>query len=486
MELQDSGKIVQSIYFSLLGRAADPEGFGFWQERLESDGLQAVLSEIASSKEAQTYMQEASDSEYVADLYEQLFARAADTEGHDFWAGKLEAGELSRAELRGAVIQAAADTDTEALNAKLAVADYYSQNVSAENYSAEQSLVMESLHSNEQLYAELQRLDTEYQSMDLSQVGESVEGNPLYKAVVGSGPKTLMIATQQHGDEPLGTEAALYLLEYLAGDSVEAKALREEVTVVVMPRVNPDGFARWEQQVAGAEDVLDPRRNSNDIDLNRTYDPNEEQNPEQAPESAAVREVVKEYRPDLYLDYHHQNNYRSEDETLDSMSVLWATSDEVEPALMESGQRAVVAIKEALEDFEHDSLTLFPGSDNPAISRNGFALDGTPTLLIEQRGLQEMDQLAQGLDLDYSALAAALTLEGWLSMIGVIEFMASGEFDSLDPAIAQQIAERSEYVDFADLYSDDAVVANIAEEAGDFEEAFLAGVSQGLEDGLVG
>ena len=129
MELQDSGKIVQSIYFSLLGRAADPEGIGFWQERLESDGLQAVLSEIASSKEAQTYMQEASDSEYVADLYEQLFARAADTEGHDFWAGKLEAGELSRAELRGAVIQAAADTDTEALNAKLAVADYYSQNV---------------------------------------------------------------------------------------------------------------------------------------------------------------------------------------------------------------------------------------------------------------------------------------------------------------------------------------------------------------------
>lgn len=97
-----------------------------------------------------------------------------------------------------------------------------------------------------------------------------------------------------------------------------------------------------------------------------------------------------------------------------------------------------------------------------------------------------MDQLAQGLDLDYSALAAALTLEGWLSMIGVIEFMASGEFDSLDPAIAQQIAERSEYVDFADLYSDDAAVANIAEEAGGFEEAFLAGVSQGLEDGLVG
>ena len=87
--------------------------------------------------------------------------------------------------------------------------------------------------------------------MDLSQVGESVEGNPLYKAVVGSGPKTLMIATQQHGDEPLGTEAALYLLDYLAGDSAEAEALREEVTVVVMPRVNPDGFARWEQQVAG-------------------------------------------------------------------------------------------------------------------------------------------------------------------------------------------------------------------------------------------
>lgn len=475
MESQDSGKTVQSLYFALMGRAADPEGLAYWQARLEADGLQAVLPSMVASEEAQTYMAEQSDDDYVSTLYEQLFSREADDDGHAYWLGKLDAGELDRPGLREAMIESSAESDLEALNAKLTVADYYSRHVTVQEYNAEQPLVMESMHSNDALYAELHRLNDAHDAMALEQVGESVEGNPLYKAVVGSGPKTLMIATQQHGDEPLGTEAALYLLSYLSGDSAEAQTLREEVTVVVMPRVNPDGFARWQEQVAGAEDVLDPRRNSNDIDLNRTYDPREAQDPELAPESAAVRAVVDEYRPDLYLDYHHQNNYRASDGTLDTMSVRWATNDGVSSALTEDGQRAALAVAQALEEIDHDSLTLFPGSDNPTISRNGLGLDGIATLLIEQRGLQEMDQLAQGLELDYGALASALTLEGWLSMVGIVDAMASGDFDQFDPALAQQIPDRSEFIDYADLYADDGAMPETAE---------LVGVSSVSEEGM--
>lgn len=82
-----------------------------------------------------------------------------------------------------------------------------------------------------------------------------------------------MIVTQEHGDEPTDTEAAMLLLEWLRGNSDAAQALRSEVKVTVVPRVNPDGFERWEQLAYGEavlEDTIDPRRNSVDIDLNRT------------------------------------------------------------------------------------------------------------------------------------------------------------------------------------------------------------------------
>ena len=55
---------------------------------------------------------------------------------------------------------------------------------------------------------------------------------------------------------------------------------------------------------------------------------------------------------------------------------------------------------------------------------NGFALGGTPTVLVEQRFLQEMNELARGLDLDYSALVSALALEGFITMKGLVEAAA--------------------------------------------------------------
>ena len=480
MALQNSAQVVQSLYLAYLGRAADPDGLAYWQGQLDAGEVsESVIKQaIIGSDEATGYLSELDSSEYVRSIYNHYFEREPGDDEVAYWAERVDSGELGRANVAITMIDAASESDQEALGAKLSVANYYSQNVAQDEYDAQQALALDNLHSNEELYAALQQLDADHDAMALEQVGESVEGNPLYKAVVGTGSQTLMIATQQHGDEPLGTEAALYLLDYLAGDSPEAQALREEVTVVVMPRVNPDGFARWQEQAAGGEDVLDPRRNSNDIDLNRTYDPDVPNDPDLAPESAAVMQVVEQYQPDLFLDMHHQNNYRDTDGSLDTLSTLWATNEGVDPSLVETGQRAAVAIEQALEEYDHANLTLYPGSDNPAIGRNGLGLDGTATLLVEQRGLQEMDQLAQGVELDYSALAGALTLESYLAMKGIAQSMGTGEFEQIDPSLALEIPERSDAIDFAELYGDDQYVPAEDEPAMVAEEAQLLGIQQ--------
>lgn len=482
MDTPTPEKIVQSLYLSLLGRAADPEGLKYWVEELETSSADSLSKHFLASQEAQQNMEDQSPADFVRGQYYDLFNRHADKQGLDHWESQLDSGVIDNNELPQILLKSASEADQEAYNAKISIADYYTRQVTQETYNAEQPLTYPAFHSNAELYAALNQLDARHDALDLKQAGASLEGNPLYRAEIGSGDKTVMIVTQQHGDEPLGTEAALSLLDFLAGDSESAQAIREEVTVAVMPRVNPDGFARWERQVSGEQDVADPRRNEAGLDLNRSYDPDEGFDAALAPEATAIMNVLEEYNPDLLLDYHSQNNYRDENGELDTMSVRWATNDDVAPQISADGQRAALAISEALEDFDHSQLSLFPGSDNPAIARNGLALEDTPTLLIEQRGLQEMDLLAQGLDLDYSALASALTLEGLISMKGVLDSVADDSFEDYDPQLAELIPERADYIQFDELYSDDAYVPAPEPATAAAEEAMLTGVATSQDD----
>lgn len=482
MNMSTAEQTVQNLYLSLLGRAADPEGMKYWVQQLESSSLDAVSQHFMATQEAQQNMDDKSPDEFVRDQYYGFFNRHADKEGLDYWESRLESGAIEHHELPQIFLHSASQADQEAYSAKSSIANYYTGQATSDTYDAEQALTYPSLHSNAELYAELNQLDARHDALDLKQAGTSLEGNPLYRAEVGQGDKTVMIVTQQHGDEPLGTEAALSLLDFLAGDSEAAQAIREEVTVAVMPRANPDGFARWEKQVSGEQGVPDPRRNEAGLDLNRSYDPDEDFDAAQAPEAAAIMSVLEEYNPDLLLDYHNQNNYRNEDGDLDTMSVRWATNDAVAPQASADGQRAALAISEALDDFDHSELSLFPGSDNPAIARNGLALEGTPTLLVEQRGLQEMDLLAQGLDVNYSALASALTTEGFLSMKGVLETVADDSFNDYDPQLAELIPERADYIKYEELYDDDDYALPDAEPASLAEEALPTGVTAGQDD----
>ncbi|MFI0471714.1 M14 family zinc carboxypeptidase [Halomonas sp. HMF6819] len=454
---------LQSYYLALFGRAADPAGLTYWQEQLDSSALtpQGVLFFMLQSGEFVTEQNElfdSSNSAWINDIYQRLFAREADDEGISYW-GQLAAEGATPQVLLEAIMAAASATDLEALDAYTSVAQFYSQNVSDADYDADQPLVQDGFRSNEQLNTDLQALDARFDTLSLTQAGESIEGRPLFAASVGDGPRKLMIVTQQHGDEPVGTEAAMHFLEWLSGDSDAAAAIREQVSVTVMPRVNPDGFARWEQLVAGnldPETTLDPRRNAADIDLNRTWDSSQPLDATQAPETAAIRAVLAAFEPDMLLDYHNQNNYLNAAGELETQSVLWPTNGNVAPGIIATAQQAALALAQGLEAFDYGYLSLFPGGDAADIGRNGIGLDGTPVLLVEQRGLEEFELKAlEGLELDFDAVASALTLEGILGMLGIARALGNDGFASLDPALALEIPERGERTPFEELYGEE-------------------------------
>jgi len=445
---------VQTIYLGVLGRAAVPSERAFWVEQIDAIPSELLTDILLNSAEFVGSFAGQSDEAFVRALHFNLFDRNINQPEVDDWVARIEAEALDSGAILRAVLDEAREADIEAYQAKLAIVDYVTDQTEVDGYVPD-TLTVPGFRSNAELYGELFMLDMEYDTLDLEQMGSSIAGNPLYAANVGTGETELVIITQQHGDEPTGTEGALLFLDWMSGDTAGAAEAREALSVTVMPRVNPDGFARWEREVGGERGLVDPRRNEAEVDLNRSYDPENPVNPLHSPESEAVIDLIADRDPVLVLDYHNQNLYRADDGSVDTMSVLWATNADVGPALTEIGQKAAVAIGNALEDYEFSNYTLFPGSENPALARNGLALEGTATLLIEQRYLEEMFEFTIGLEQDMSAVSSALALEAFQSMQGVVEALADGSFVDLDVEQALAIPERSAAIDFDDLYSDD-------------------------------
>jgi murein tripeptide amidase MpaA len=111
----------------------------------------------------------------------------------------------------------------------------------------QQYLSFESLMSNAQLEAKLKQIQQSSNGkMSLEQFGTSNDGNPLYVAKLGDNDpnkKRVLIYTQIHGNEPLGTEAAIELIQKLSADGKEADKILDKVNVWFVPRINPDGTA---------------------------------------------------------------------------------------------------------------------------------------------------------------------------------------------------------------------------------------------------
>jgi len=138
--------------------------------------------------------------------------------------------------------------------------------------------------------------------MRLGSYGQTREGRELPFAVFSRplvaepweawelGRPIVVLGANVHGDERRFREGLLILMRDLATRGTEANALLDEVTVIVTPQLNPDGF---ESSVEGQ------RGNAWGIDLNRDYVKLEH------PSIAnLVKNVLGRWRPHLFVDGH--------------------------------------------------------------------------------------------------------------------------------------------------------------------------------------
>ena len=279
-----------------------------------------------------------------------------------------------------------------------------------------------SFTSQAELEAHLARLARRSPRLHLGSLGVSTEGRALPYAVFTAeglsdsaairalNRPVVWLIGQQHGNEPAGGEALLAVASALADG--ELSPLLTQVTVVIVPRANPDGAAAAQ------------RRTSAGLDLNRDH------LLASLPETRAIQAGATVLPPDMVLDFHE---YAAAGPWLSRFGVLapWdamflhAThpSAPVGPArLAEQTFRPAMERRLARLGLSSHTFLAGPGAEAedgivptggtaPGISRNYFGLTGAVSLLVETRGGDAgREAFQRRVATHYLAAAAALEM----------------------------------------------------------------------------
>ena len=128
---------------------------------------------------------------------------------------------------------------------------------------------MEDYHNYIELTAFLQDIADNYPDITrLESIGQSVQGRELWVMEISDNPGVnelepeFKYVANMHGDETVGRELSLYLIEWLVdgyGNDSRATGLINNTDIFIMPTMNPDGFE------------MGQRYNANGIDLNRDF-----------------------------------------------------------------------------------------------------------------------------------------------------------------------------------------------------------------------
>ena len=134
----------------------------------------------------------------------------------------------------------------------------------------------------------------------LFSVGRSVEDRELWVMRITDNPTIqepgepmFKYVANMHGDEAVGREVVIYLIQYLCdhyGEDDRVSNLINSTDIYIMPTMNPDGF---EHSIVGSCDDGGGRNNAHDIDLNRDFPDQFDATPRNRPREPETEALIK-------------------------------------------------------------------------------------------------------------------------------------------------------------------------------------------------
>jgi hypothetical protein len=260
-------------------------------------------------------------------------------------------------------------------------------------------------------------------------IGRSNEDRPLRLASVGTGRTRLLYITQQHGDEPLGTPAAIRALWTLGVPRTPwHKWLLSRVTIDIVVQANPDGAVRDQRHNHDPSASGPYTAPGVGYDINRFHNPLTPIGDNPVPESRAILTLWHATRPSVVVDYHMQGRYRQPDGRETTASMLWPTSPLVAAAQVDAGKRLAVRNYDVMT-LAGANVSRYPGEVYEGIARNAYGILGSASLLVELSNLP-----ADQVELQIRS--------AYVSMIATAQGAADRTIWRVDPARADRIPAR--------------------------------------------
>ncbi|MEV6109274.1 M14 family zinc carboxypeptidase [Streptomyces sp. NPDC051940] len=302
--------------------------------------------------------------------------------------------------------------------------------------------------------------------MSVEVAGRSATGWPIHLARFGEpapGKTSLLIQTQIHGGEPLGTEVALHLMQTLATSSHPTVLdVLDKLAIWFIPRLNMDGgdfrnadgflvqrrqnTQPWTPQEWGLapgtpapwylpRQLLQPGQTPG-YDINRDFSPDlgfrlgpgdEALLPGRSelpgffvtPEARTSAAVFQRMRPDFFIDHHHRGSNTQSDTdnqltTLQLVGIVTAGTPDfpLDPAARDLAFQVNVLVWDRLRELGNSGfggITRYPDVELPGTALGSYALNGAGIMLYETRSVA---QKSMGMLIQQSLFGFGATLEG--------------------------------------------------------------------------
>jgi predicted deacylase len=231
--------------------------------------------------------------------------------------------------------------------------------------------------------------------LQVTRLGESVQGRAVNAVTAGSGPIKVLLWSQMHGDESTATMSLADLINWLA-TAPEADTLRtdlaDRLTIVMIPMLNPDG----------AELFI--RENAVGVDINR------DAHRTATPEGRILRGVRDSIQADFGFNLHDQGTHTAGDDgSLVAIALLAPAADEERSwgPVRQRARGVAAVIAKALTPELGERMARYDDAFSPRAFGDNMQAWGTSTVLIESGILPDDPQKQELRRLHVVALLSA-------------------------------------------------------------------------------
>jgi hypothetical protein len=207
-----------------------------------------------------------------------------------------------------------------------------------------------------------------------SVLGTSAEGREIALYSIGEGSAKVMLWSQMHGDEPTATMALIDIFNFFIKnpEHIATKTIREKLTLLVIPMLNPDGAERF------------TRRTAQMIDMNR------DALALATPEAKILKNTRDKYQPEYGFNLHDQELRYTVGTTpkITAVALLAPAADESRgdnPVRLRA-KRVASTLAQVLNLFIPENLAKWDDTFYSTAFGDNIQKWGTSTVLIESGG----------------------------------------------------------------------------------------------------